>query len=209
MDEPINKVSVTDLDMPFFSMVRFMVKWAIAAIPALFILMMLGGIFWGLLLGFFVGIGSRLSHKPSVAANPASTGVKGSDTPTPPKGKEPEAIGVELLKKGFRASDAESGIYKDAILMSVAFKNLTGKDIRAFDGILTFLDLLGNEILSSKVAINEKIVVGGTYNWDGQLDYNQFMDSHVRLRGEEKSNLQIKFTIRKVLFADGTTKEYE
>jgi|GEM_PF-406142 len=32
------RVVVTDLQMPFFSMVIFMVKWAIAAIPALIIL---------------------------------------------------------------------------------------------------------------------------------------------------------------------------
>lgn len=32
------KVVVTDIQMPFISMVVFMVKWAMAAIPALFIL---------------------------------------------------------------------------------------------------------------------------------------------------------------------------
>ena len=40
------KVVVTDIQMPFISMVVFMVKWALAAIPALLIL---GGIFAGLL----------------------------------------------------------------------------------------------------------------------------------------------------------------
>ncbi len=40
-----NRVIVTDIQMPFFSMVIFMVKWAIAAIPALFILATLGSIF--------------------------------------------------------------------------------------------------------------------------------------------------------------------
>ncbi len=32
------RIVVTDLDMPFFSMVKFMVKWAIASIPAAIIL---------------------------------------------------------------------------------------------------------------------------------------------------------------------------
>lgn len=35
------KVIVSDIDMPFWSMVRFMVKWAIASIPAIFILAMI------------------------------------------------------------------------------------------------------------------------------------------------------------------------
>ena len=39
-------VVVTDIQMPFISMVVFMVKWALAAIPALFILF---AIFTGLL----------------------------------------------------------------------------------------------------------------------------------------------------------------
>ena len=34
-------VRVTDFDMPFMSMVRFMVKWAVAAVPAGLILFVL------------------------------------------------------------------------------------------------------------------------------------------------------------------------
>jgi len=41
VEEP-QKVRVIDLDMPFGSMVVFMVKWAIAAIPAFIILMVIG-----------------------------------------------------------------------------------------------------------------------------------------------------------------------
>ena len=37
-----NQVIVVDVKMPFWSMVSFMVKWAIASIPALIILFMLG-----------------------------------------------------------------------------------------------------------------------------------------------------------------------
>ena len=45
-------VKVSDFDMPFGAMVVFMVKWAIASIPAFFIIMLLFAIFGG----FFVGI---------------------------------------------------------------------------------------------------------------------------------------------------------
>lgn len=38
MSEQANHVVVVDLKMPFWSMVVFMVKWAIAAIPAILIL---------------------------------------------------------------------------------------------------------------------------------------------------------------------------
>lgn len=46
-----NEVVITDIKMPFMSMVVFMVKWAIAAIPAIFILVTLGAIVSGLMSG--------------------------------------------------------------------------------------------------------------------------------------------------------------
>lgn len=37
-----NKVCVVDIKMPFWSMIKFMLKWAIASIPAVFILFVFG-----------------------------------------------------------------------------------------------------------------------------------------------------------------------
>lgn len=47
-----NEVVITDIKMPFWSMVVFMVKWAIAAIPAIIILWLLGIITLGAISGF-------------------------------------------------------------------------------------------------------------------------------------------------------------
>ena len=49
-----SKVSVVDISMPFGSMVVFMVKWAIASIPAMFILLVIYMIFTTLLGGVSV-----------------------------------------------------------------------------------------------------------------------------------------------------------
>jgi hypothetical protein len=43
------RVVVTDIRMPFWSMVVFMVKWAIAAIPAFLILIVIWAVIMGLL----------------------------------------------------------------------------------------------------------------------------------------------------------------
>ena len=51
-----NEVTVTDIKMPFFSMVIFMVKWVIASIPAFIILFVLGTMLTGVLGGI---IGSQ------------------------------------------------------------------------------------------------------------------------------------------------------
>lgn len=43
------QVLITDIEMPFMSMVTFMVKWAVAAIPAIIILFIIAGISYGAL----------------------------------------------------------------------------------------------------------------------------------------------------------------
>lgn len=42
-DNP-HEVTVTDIKIPFFSMVVLMVKWALAAIPAIIILIVIGAV---------------------------------------------------------------------------------------------------------------------------------------------------------------------
>lgn len=81
-DEPsTSRVAVTDIDMPFLSMVRFMVKWAIAAIPALFIIMLAAALFWSVALGAMTALGTALMRKDStevpvpVAVTPDAEGT--------------------------------------------------------------------------------------------------------------------------------------
>ncbi len=56
MTEGRREVVVTDVKIPFWSMVVLMVKWAIAAIPAVIILMLIAALF-SMLLGMIPGIG--------------------------------------------------------------------------------------------------------------------------------------------------------
>jgi hypothetical protein len=53
MESQNAEVVVVDVKMPFLSMVVFMVKWVIASIPAILILVVLGAMFSGLLVGMF------------------------------------------------------------------------------------------------------------------------------------------------------------
>ena len=50
------EVVITDIKMPFFSMVIFMVKWVIASIPAFIILFILGTLATALLAGLTTGM---------------------------------------------------------------------------------------------------------------------------------------------------------
>lgn len=51
------KVIVTDIQMPFWSMVIFMIKWSIASIPAFIILSVLLGLVVALIGALFTSIG--------------------------------------------------------------------------------------------------------------------------------------------------------
>src|ERR1700722_19523530 len=62
------EVKVADIRMPFGSMVVFMVKWAIASIPAFIILVVLGALMWAGMVGFFASL-NRPSRSLAVREN--------------------------------------------------------------------------------------------------------------------------------------------
>jgi hypothetical protein len=128
-------------------------------------------------------------------------------TGTTTKG-EPPPIQVRLINKGFKNSDPRNSDFEDDITFSLSIDNLTDKDIRAFDGTLIFTDLLDNVVLSSSLAINEMVRTGSTLTWSGRIKYNQFIDTHQRLRNVAFANLKINFNPKKLLFVDGSTKNY-
>ena len=44
--------------------------------------------------------------------------------------------------------------------------------------------------------------------YEGGIDYNQFMDSHQRLRSIAQSDLVTKFELEMVIFQDGTRESF-
>jgi hypothetical protein len=147
------------------------------------------------------GRGSLLASK--LGTNQSTT------KPAPPVEEQlPPPLQIALVSKGFKASNIHAGDFEDDITIQLAITNVLNKDIRAFDGVVTFTDLLDNEILSLKIAINEALKAGSVLSWKGAIKYNQFMDTHQRLRNEQQNNLKIRFMTRKILFTDGTTKDY-
>lgn len=56
MESPTQRVTVTDVQMPFGSMVVFIFKWAIASIPAMLLLIVVGAAAAGLIGGMMGGL---------------------------------------------------------------------------------------------------------------------------------------------------------
>jgi len=131
--------------------------------------------------------------------------------PAPPESKviaEESPLSVTLVKKGFRDQEfSGSRVVTDAITFAVDFSNSGSKDIRAFDGALVFTDLLDNEILGARVSISDPVAAGATIRWDGELEFNQFMDRHRRLRDQAAGDLRVAFKPGRFLYADGTRSD--
>lgn len=57
MADNTQEIVVTDIRIPFWSMVVLLVKWALAAIPAMIILLVIGMILSMIVAAFFGGMG--------------------------------------------------------------------------------------------------------------------------------------------------------
>jgi len=104
------EVRVTDIRMPFGSMVLFMVKWAIASIPALIILVALSAFLWAGLAAFFVSRSSP-SRQVSPSLGPA---VEGSASePSQPNPEESAYVSEILVRNVSVGKDAldETGVF--------------------------------------------------------------------------------------------------
>jgi hypothetical protein len=127
------------------------------------------------------------------------------------KAKE-EATAAELRKsltltvyqKSFLPSDAMSGRYQDHITIRCAYENSAAKDIRAFKGTILFRDLFGVEIYRSGLTISDPVKVGTKANWDGTINYNQFIEAQQRFRNAELKDMKVIWLPRTIIFADGS-----
>lgn len=78
---PKSEVVVTDVRMPFGSMVVFLIKWSLASIPALVVLFLVGALLSGVAVGTFRSLAS-IANRPerSAAEDLPATGTTGDQT---------------------------------------------------------------------------------------------------------------------------------
>lgn len=197
-------VVVVDIQMRFWSMVVFMVKWAFAAIPALIIIGVIITMITMFSAGLIAGIGSgskSISGSPMPSKSPSAT----YEEPKLPDKKEEQEdlITAELLGKGFSSEN-----YTDSITLQISFENKTGRDIRAFEGAVVLSDLLGNQIKRVRLSDSEPRWSGNNYLWNGTIRYNQFIQEDIELRNTSLDALNMDFEVQKILYADGVRQEF-
>ena len=114
------------------------------------------------------------------------------------------AILLTVSSKDFVPSAPSAGRFSDYVTFRVAYENTSDRDIRAFRGRLRFTDLFGDEIMSSNITIQDPITSGDQGTWDGQVEYNQFITEHVRLRQTDLDDMRVEWLPAGVIFEDGT-----
>ena len=117
-----------------------------------------------------------------------------------------QILEVTLLRKQNAKQD-----YQDHVFFDIAF-NAKGLDkpARAIKGLLEFTDLFGEQKFALKWTIDKPVAPGATYTEKGSgFEYNQFTDSHQWVRNTEKQNMKLKFRVDRILYEDGTTRNFE
>ncbi|HEY1028402.1 MAG TPA: hypothetical protein VGE28_12355 [Pseudomonas sp.] len=192
-------VVVVDIQMRFWSMVVFMVKWVFASIPAFIIVAVICAVVWGITLGLLGGASNSLvssSLPPTsnrVAAEPAAVPVI-------------RPISATIRDKGFLSR--ADGHDQDQMAFGLTFRNNTGREVNAFDGTAVFTDVLGNEVFRAAVVVDGYFPVDGEINRGFTVRYNKFMSDHVRFNDMDQSRLFVDFRPKKALFKGGEIQEF-
>lgn len=174
-----------------------------------------GALILGLVIGYFAGrehvkYEIRTAIQDSFSGiSTAFSGLGNSQKPSTLKKPSPAKstsllVSARLLDKAYR--EGEYG--RDSLVMDLEFSNNSGSDVRAFDGVVTFTDLLGNEIMAANVAVNDPVNARGIIKWTGVIDYNQFISRHKEFRYSELNNMRTSFNLGKILYADGRQESF-
>lgn len=162
------------------------------------------------------GCGSSPEGAPPPA--PASAAPAATPEPTPEPAPEPtpaptpapdpllSAVSVDLLGKDILPEDRDAWRFSDYVMFDFNYTNHTDKEIRGFQGIVSFYDMFGKEILSLSLENTDPIEAGATINnSDMSLEVNPYIDDHVKLRDTKFEDMTMSFVPTMVVFSDGTT----
>ncbi len=144
---------------------------------------------------------------------PAVTGTNPSavEKEQPPSEAHEEAAGalsvliIGVKSKRLIAADYEAGRYSPEVELVLEMMNNSGRKVRAYQGTLDVLDLLGNQIILLEVKDQTPVGPHGTHRFEQYFEINKFIDSNTRFAAEQFENLRFNWKPEKVVFADGTT----
>lgn len=172
---------------------------------AVLVLVLLGVSFYGGMEYKAYQIRSAMQEAFSGISDALNGNTKASEDKGKPKPSNDltKKVGLEVIKKGFSSSN-----YDDSITFTFQLENKTGKDIEGVAGIITFKDIFDNEIQNISLTYDNGIKAGETKLYPASVDYNQFIDRDIKLRGTELEKLKYDWQVTKIVYTDGTVESY-
>ena len=115
---------------------------------------------------------------------------------------------VTVIEKTNLAKNYNQNRYSDRVEMTFRLENMTDKDIKGVQGILTISDMFGEEIMSSECDFTGNVIPAkSSIDVSGLgFDINEFLDYHVKLYNTALEDLIFSYEISNVIYADGSAK---
>jgi len=121
------------------------------------------------------------------------------------KNKQNKIVGVKLLNKKFTEQE-----YQEFIFFDIEFKAIElDKPARAIKGTLNLQDIFGDAKFRIGWTINDPMKPGEIIVEHGTgFKFNQFIGSHQWVRATELKDMTVSFTVKNILYQDGTHQEF-
>jgi hypothetical protein len=141
---------------------------------------------------------------PEIPVPPAKPEIAKPADVKPDIGEQAPPIAFALVDREVSQSVEEG----EKVTFSLNFENLSGKPIRAFEGVVKLTDQRDNPIFSSKISVSALISEGGALHWDQHVDARKLDAKGKRIVSEDKENLKAVFLVKRVFFVDGSVQKY-
>lgn len=153
----------------------------------------------------FVGC-KNIKNTPSNVNSSSSISKISSSPSTSSNSTTKNKIDVKLTNETIISKDEDKGIYNDGIRFYLKITNNTNKNIKGFEGDLTFNDMFGHTI--KNITLDETNMINANSSIednDKMLKVNPFIDEDVKLKNTKFSDITMLFTLSKIIYSDGTS----
>lgn len=123
------------------------------------------------------------------------------------KAQEEKYAKVVLTNMVSHEADYSAWMFNPYIVFTFEITNYGDKAIKGIEGIITFNDLFGKEIMEMSCDFSgQTIATGETFvDDDMYFECNPFMDDHMKLYNTDYSDVQAEYEITTIVYEDGTS----
>lgn len=119
-----------------------------------------------------------------------------------------DKIVLTVIEKNDIPEDTSAWRFSPFVELMCRVENMTDKDIKGVQGVLTINDLFGVEILSMHWDITGEVIPAHSYiiQENYGLDINEFRNDHMKLYNTNYSDLQFEYKVTQIVYTDGTNE---